>query len=226
MPIFHPEGYCQGLSGRNGNLTYETTDNGTIFFNFKMPADPNTPAQQTVRNDFRKASQTFESLPKAKVDAWNYEAAKRKKRNANGQMRKQSGLAYFVQLSTKFLLVSPSGTIPQDPPTSEFLGDVPVITVTAGSGKLTYNANVPNSVGVVTELVYERLANGNRKPGKKYKTGAYFAFVLGTLSKDVTVPPGYYAAGYRFVKVATGQATPVQPLPVGQVTMAIAKKAA
>lgn len=226
MPQFHPEGYCRGLSGRNGNLTYEETVNGTIFFNFKMPADPNTPAQEVVRSDFRRATQTFATLPKAKVDAWNTYAKTLRTRNANDQMRSQRGLNVFVALTTKFLLVNPTGTIPQDPPGTPFYGDPLTVTATAGVGKITFTASGPNTPGVMTELLFQKLVNGNRKPGKSYKTGSYTTFIGGALSKDVAVPPGYYAAAYRFVKAATGQQSLLKPLAVTQVTLAVDKKAA
>jgi hypothetical protein len=39
----------------------------------------------------------------------------------------------------------------------------------------------------------------------------------------VTVPPGWYAAGYRFVQTQTGQATEIVQIGVSQVPLALAQ---
>jgi hypothetical protein len=65
----------------------------------------------------------------------------------------------------------------------------------------------------MTEVLFQALKSKNRKPGKAYKTGLYYAF-KSTLTVDVPVPPGYYAAGYRFVSLTTGQASELQTLTV------------
>jgi len=225
--IFKPGAYCKALSGKSTNIVYEDTEFGTVGREYEVPHNPNTPAQETVRAGFSGATQAFSQLTKAKVDAWNAYAATFKIRNKAGKLRSKRGINVYAALSTKWRLVNPTGSFPQDPPTTPFSNDTPIITATAGTGKITFNASAPNTPGVVTELLIQKLVNGNRKPSAhNYRTGAYFAFVLGTLTKDVTVPPGFYAAGYRFVKTATGQASEFRPLPVTQVSLAIAKKAA
>ncbi|MCW5938413.1 MAG: hypothetical protein KF884_07320 [Fimbriimonadaceae bacterium] len=218
--------YVQAFSGKGTNVVFSDTEFGTVGREYVIPANPSTPPQEASRSYFKRATQAFEVLPKAKVDAWNEYASQFKTRNKQGKLREKRGLNVFTALAAKFLQVTPAGTIPQDPPTSDFTGDNPVITVTAGTGKLTFSSTLPNSSGVVTELLFQRLVNGNRKPGKEYKTGAYFAFAPGSLSRDVTVPPGFYAAGYRFVRTATGQQSKIRTLPVTQVNLAVAKKAA
>lgn len=218
----------KAFSGKGTNMVFE--DNGDLNLvlarEYVVPNNPNTPAQETVRSGFTRATQAFEALPKAKVDLWNAYAGQFKTRNKAGKLRAKRGLNVYAALGTKMLLVNPGATLPQDPPASDFSGDAITVSATAGTGKITFTASAPNSVGVVTELLYIKLVNGNRKPGKAYKTGAYFPFVLGTLTKDVPVPPGYYAAGYRFVKISTGQQSEIRPLPVTQVTFSVAKKAA
>ncbi len=213
-------------SGKGTNMVFNDTEFGTVGRDYVIPANPNTPPQEAARSYFKRATQAFEVLPKAKVDAWNVYASQFKTRNKVGKLREKKGLNVFTALATKFLQVTPSGTIPQDPPTSDFNGDGATITVTAGTGKLTFSSTLPNSSGVVTELLFQRLVNGNRKPGSEYKTGAYVAFIPGTLSRDVTVPPGFYAAAYRFVRTATGQQSEIRSLPVSQVNLAVAKRAA
>jgi hypothetical protein len=213
-------------SGKGTNMVFSDTEFGTVGREYVVPDNPNTPPQEAARSYFKRATQAYEALPKAKVDAWNAYASQFKTRNKQGKLREKHGLNVFTGLATKFLQVNPNGAIPQDPPSSDFNGDGASLTVTAGSGKLTFTSNLPNSAGVVTELLYQRLANGNRKPGKGYKTGAYVAFAPGSLSRDVPVPPGFYAAAYRFVRTATGQQSEIRTLTVVQVNLAVAKRAA
>ncbi|MCW5936208.1 MAG: hypothetical protein KIT11_02740 [Fimbriimonadaceae bacterium] len=97
-----------------------------------------------------------------------------------------------------------------------------VVTATAGVGKVTFTGNQPNASGVTTELLLQPLASQLRNPQKGgYRSKAFFRFIIGGLSTDVTVPPGYYAAAYRFVKLATGEATELRQIGVSQVTLAL-----
>lgn len=213
-------------SGKGTNMVFGDYDHDVVGREYVIPNNPNTAPQEQVRASFTRSTQLFSTLPKAKVDAWNAYAGTFTTRTKSGRLRKKRGLNVFAALTTKYLLVNPGGTPPQDPPATPFSGDNPVVTATASTGKITFTANVPNANGVTTELLIQKLVNGNRKPGAAYKTAAYNTFTIGGLTKEVTVPPGYYAAAYRFVRTATGQQSELRPLPVQQVTFAIAKKAA
>jgi hypothetical protein len=131
-----------------------------------------------------------------------------------------------MQLAVKFLQINPSGTVPVTPPAGPFLGDTITVTAVADTGKVTFTASGPNALGVRTELLLQRLPgrNWNPQPGG-YRSRGFVNFTGGSLSSDVPASPGWYAAAYRFVSVATGQATRLAPIGVSQVTLAVAQGA-
>ncbi|HRK22590.1 MAG TPA: hypothetical protein PLX06_12310, partial [Fimbriimonadaceae bacterium] len=138
--------------------------------------------------------------------------------------RPVGGIAAFIELTVKFLQNNPAGTIPLVPPTSEFIGDSITVSASAGTGMVTFTATAPNAAGIMTELLLQPLANAHREPSKNgYRSKQFFNFSAGVLTRNVTVPAGFYAAGYRFVKASTGQATPLVALPVQTVALSLAK---
>ncbi len=222
MALFKLGAFAQALSGKAGNTVFADTKNGTVVRDFVVPANPRTDKQQNVRGKFRQSTTTFATLPKAKVDLWNRYASNLTVLGRGNKRRKREGIAVFNELTTRFLLASPTGTVPQDPPSTPFTGDTITITVTATPGRLSFTASAPNGTGVTTELLIQPLVNGNRKPlPELYRTAQYYKFAPGNLSREVTVPPGWYAAGYRFVRQTTGQATELQPLGVNQVSLVL-----
>ncbi len=211
------------LRGKAGNAVFQKTRDGLMVRTRVQGTNPNTPAQQAVRAAFTKATQTFRGFSSTQVGAWTLYGTTITKHNpVTGKAYNPTGINIFIELSSKFLQVAPAGTIPTTPPTSPFTGDSIAVTATAGTGKVTFTASSANATGVTTELLLQPLKSPNRKPSAKaYKSKGFFPFVAGTLTHDVTVPVGYYAAGYRFVKTATGQMTDILPLPVQGVTFAI-----
>ena len=108
-------------------------------------------------------------------------------------------------LYTKFIQVNPTQTL-VIPPASPFTGDTITLTVAGGGGKITFTASAANSERVITELLLQPLANAYRKPQTgNYVSRGFFTFITGTLSRSLDVPPGAYAAAYRFVNAGTGQ---------------------
>lgn len=155
--------------------------------------------------------------------AWrNYAGFLNHENYVTGKKYHPSGINAYTELACKFYQVNPTGTAPSTPPTSAFNGDNIAITATAGTGMVTFTASAANATNVTTEFLLQPLANANRKPQKKgYRSKGFFAFVAGTLTHDVTVPAGFYAAGYRFVNSATGQATEPVFLAVQSVALSL-----
>lgn len=80
---------------------------------------------------------------------------------------------------------------------------------------ILFSADRPNSSGVVTELLLQRLPGRNcRSYRDKYRHQKFVAFTQGGLEATVPAQPGWYACGVRFVNVTTGQDTPVAELGV------------
>jgi hypothetical protein len=213
----------EDIRGKAGNTVFTKTKDGIVVKPRVTPANPDTPAQRQVRENLSKAATTWRNFTASQVQAWkNYAQHQLRTNPVNSRKRKQNPMNAFVELAAKFLQVDPSGTIPTTPPTAGYSGDTIAITATAGTGKVTFEASAANSANTTTELLLQPLAGPNRTPQKNaYRSKGFFQFESGSLEHDIEVPPGYYAAAYRFVNKQTGQATKLTYLPVQGVTLAI-----
>lgn len=215
----------EDLRGKAGTVVVSKSRSGLVIRNRVSGKNPRTAAQQAIRVDFAKAAAAYKNLTSTQVANWkNYAQTVTKTNPVSGDTYHPAANAVFSGLAIKFLQVSPSGTIPTSPPAGPFAGDTITVTTTASTGKVTFTASGANQLGVKTELLLQKLASANRTPQPDaYRTKAFVSFVAGTLSFDVVVPPGYYAAAYRFVSLATGQTTNLQPLTTQQVTFAVSE---
>ncbi|HZH97396.1 MAG TPA: hypothetical protein VEX38_00375 [Fimbriimonadaceae bacterium] len=214
MALLKLGAFAETLRGSAGNSTFAKTKSGTVVRDRVIPADPQTEAQSQVRKHLSTATTTFRGLSALRIKSWNQYAANFHSRSKGGKLVKKSGINVFTALATKFLQVTPGGTLPLDPPLTRFTGDSITVTATNGTGKVTFTASAANAAGVKTELLLQPLASPNRKPQKgAFKSYGFVAFASGSLSSDVIVPTGHYAAAYRFVKTASGQDTELVVLP-------------
>ena len=86
----------------------------------------------------------------------------------------------------------------------------------SGEGAIRFSPSAPNTPGVLTEILVQKLAGKHRKPvPKAYRTAAFVAFTNEPF--DLPVEPGVYACAIRFVREATGQET--QIVPIGKVAV-------
>lgn len=218
----------QAVSGRSGNAVYRSTKNGTEFAVRPFVNNPQTPAQNDVRDAFSKVTKQWKSLTPAQVKLWNdYADARVETERITGSRTTRSGFNWFVAYGVRYLLVNPSQTAaPASPPTSDYAGDP--ITISAepseqAGGGIVFSASAANGANSTTALLVQRLRNANSKPGKQYRTIAHFKFVSGTLQTTVPLSPGYYAVGTQFVNTATGEETRFESLGiVGPVSLAVA----
>ena len=211
----------QDLRGKAGNVVFQKSSEGLIVRPRVRGTNPNTPAQIAVRSYLTRASQAYEVLTPVQVLAWKNYASTIVK-HTGGKSYSPTAINAFTELAAKFLQVNPTGTIPVAPPANPFSGDTITISATAAAGQVTFTASAANAANVKTEFLLQSLKNGNRKPQKNgYRSRGFFAFVAGTLTHNVSVPSGYYAAAYRFVNSLTGQATEPVYLPVQQVTLSL-----
>lgn len=215
----------EGLSGKAGNVVFSKGKEGTQVKPHVKGHNPNTPAQQLIRENLSYASGIYRTLNPTQLEEWkNYAFNKIISDPLDGSKYKPSAFNAFMKLACKFLQATPGGTVPLTPPTTGFNGDEPNLTVTGGNSELTFTASEPNTAGVTTEILLQPLANANRKPqANGYRHKLFHTFTSGNLSLDVAVPVGYYAAGYRFVKTSTGQASQLQTLAVQTVSLALAQ---
>ncbi len=213
------------MSGKAGSVVYVKTKQGTIVRPRRTPANPNTPAQEAVRDNLRRAARGYEALTPAQAQTWeDYGQTITKTQPITGETYNPTGIAIYVALVSKLLQVTPTAALPTAPPTSDFVGDRLTITVTPSAGRLTFSASSPNSLGTRTELLVQRLRSRNRTPqAKKYLSRGFATFATGSLSAEVTVTPGVYACAIRYVNANTGQQTEIVPLTVQTVSLALEK---
>jgi hypothetical protein len=221
----------ENLRGKAGTLVVSKARSGLFVRPAVTGKNPRTAAQQAIRANFSKAAAALKNLTTAQLVNWqNYAQTIVRTNPTTGETYHPTAGNVFLGLATKFLQVNPTGTIPTTPPAAAFNGDSLTVTTTGASGKITFTATAANTPNTKTELLLQPLPSRNRAPNPRaYRTKAFATFALGSLSVDVTVPPGYYAAAYRFVNTTTGQETLLQPIPTQQVTFTVeegGKKAA
>ncbi|HZH98168.1 MAG TPA: hypothetical protein VEX38_04290 [Fimbriimonadaceae bacterium] len=207
------------IRGKVGTNVYSKGRSGPTL-RIKAPVkNPKTSAQTGVRGNLRKASKLYEGMTSSQAKAWTEYGDQQSRSNpVTGDQYTLSGINAFTELATKFLQVNPAGTVPMDPPSAEFPGDTVTLTASISSGTITFTASGANAAGVTTEILLEPLPSRNRQPSvKALRHQVFKAFASGSLTQAVSVPPGFYAAGYRFVKTATGQMTPIVMMGVQQV---------
>lgn len=224
MALFKMGAFADTIRGKSGNTVFKKTKSGIVVTDLVIPTNPDTLKQRTIRNDFTRSTQTFATLTTSQLNAWKVYASKFTMRTKGGKLRKKTAVNVFAGLATKYLQVNPGGTIPTNPPATAFTGDAITVSASSGSaGTLTFTASGANSLGVKTELLLQPLADENRTPQTgAYRTQQFVAFASGSLTANISVPAGYYAAAYRFVKTSTGQATQLVPIPVVTVALSLA----
>lgn len=216
MSYVNTSGWIKGMSGSNGNITFVQTKGGTVAREKVIPKNPKTAAQQAARQRMKSAQGAYNTLTAAQLSAWKTYAGGISRRNKRtGEMYRPNANNIFYGLAAKFLQVTPNGTVPKTPPTTQFVGDVITVTATAGGSKVSFSGSAKNAAGVTTEVLLQSLVNGQRTPKKDgYRTKGFVAFPATPTPFDVAVPSGWYAAAYRFVNTATGQVTDVVPIGV------------
>ena len=214
----------EDLRGKDGNVVIRKGRSGLTLTPRRTPSNPKTVAQRSVRANLSKAARTFKSMTVSQAAAWEAAAAGIVRSNPiSGDSYQMTGINLFVEYTTKFLQATPGGTIPMAPPTTPFAGDTITLSATSGEpGKLTFTASAANAAGVTTEILIQRLASPHRNPQPgAYRHASFKAFASGSLTEALTLPAGYYATGYRFVNLATGQATEMIALPLSTVTLSV-----
>ena len=205
-----------GLSGRMGNRVYRQVGGETIVSAMPIKVDPRTPKQLASRAHLTEATRLWGELPLDAIDRWRLYGLRLGRR----------GDLVFRGLAAKYLQLHGGTSVPTEPPATPFAGDGIVVEATAAAvppggnpwsdGAVVFRAHAPNTPGVVTELLLQRLAKRYCVPKQDaYRTQAFVAFA----GELVRVPArvGAWACAIRFVRADTGQASAVLPLGVIEV---------
>lgn len=212
----------ENMRGKTGALTVQGGVTGLRVKSNSPVRNPKTAAQQQVRQNLSRATEVFKTLTQAQFDQWKaYAQAHPRTDPVTGQTYVLAPSAIYNGLAAKLLQMNANATIPATPPVSPFGGDGVTFQATAGAGKITFTASRANTLGVTTEILLQPLKSPFRTPSSSaYRTKDFNVFGP-VLTLDVNVPPGYYAAAYRFVRIATGQASDTIPIGISQVTLSL-----
>ncbi len=210
----------QEIRGKIGTNVFTRARNGATIRIRSLVRNPKTTAQRASRLYLSKAAAAYEALTPTQAAAWTaYGATITRHDPVTGGSYTLPGINAFTELAAKFLQVTPEGDIPLTPPETSFTGDDITLTAAASAGKVTFTASGPDTILTRVEMLLQHLPSQNRTPSPNgYRSKGFNAFGSSTLTKDVAVAAGWYVPAYRFVSVATGQATEMLTLPAVQVT--------
>lgn len=224
--------------GKLGNVVFIRSADGYVVRERVTPANPRTALQTATRREFAIASQGWKGLSDEAFAAWQAFGVSSGRAAYNvhmGLTRKwlavhNGGTPPTMPPTGPFfgdavqLQVTPSSSgsswrggrgerleqeeapacVPPSPAPSSMTNHIE-------EGVLTLVSDRPNSPGVVTEILVQRIPHARRKPkARDWKTAGYFAF--GSAPVAIPLAPGAYAVAYRFVNSATGQATAMAEL--------------
>lgn len=224
MAVIKLSPFTTAISGSMKNLTFSSTKDVTIMKSRETGANPNTAAQSTARNYFGRSSKGYALLTPTELLSWKAYA---EKQVYVGKTSKEPYVPNAFQAYKKLTNVwyaanGGVGTPPSSAPTTAFAGDVITLSAAASGSVVTISASAASAPNVVVEVWLQPLRNANRKPSAKgFRVRGYLTFTGTGLSKTISVTPGSWAAQYRFVNKATGQAGPMASLPVTGVALGL-----
>lgn len=204
------------LSCTSGSVVFVRSASGEIIIRERVtPHDPWTPAQASARAIMTRAGRLFALLTDAEVEEWErYARGLQRDAHLNGMPATVRPYNAYISLTTRYLALNPGSNPPRTPPTSPFLGDRIEIGAVALADAVRFEASAGNGPDVTTELLLQQLRYAHGNPQKdKYRRQAFVAFEPGSLYADIPASPGRWAPAVRFLRVTTGQASPLIPLP-------------
>lgn len=204
----------QDVRGRMNDQVVTRTRSGLITKHRPTYKYPKNAAVQAGNARLSAAMALWNDLTADEVAAWRRYADTLARRDpVTLEPYSLTAQKAYVGLAVKVLQISDFrfqiadcrlGEVPRMPPTSDLLGDNLTVSAEAIEGGVRFTPSSPNSEGVVTELMFQKLPNPRRAPVKFYKSLAFVAFDGPT---DIDLEPGIYYFGYRFVNATTGQMT-------------------
>ena len=212
-----------GLRGRIGEAVYVQGTTGTQLRRRPQRVGALTPGQIAAAERMETIGYFWSLVDLQGVERWRDYAVRLQAMLPALERRPMNAYQAFLQLATRLLMIDSTADLPLLPPSAAFAGDAVAVvgepfatadpTPTPPEGEeIRFLANRPNAPGVLTELLFQRLASVGRAPvGTKYRSQRFVAFSDGGLEAMVPCAVGWYALAYRFVDAGTGQATGVFP---------------
>ncbi len=212
----------EDVRGKAGPVVFAESRQGLVVKPRITPANPDTAAQQSARSYFGRSASAFKNMSVSQANAWENYAQTIHKETVTGKKYNPTGISAFIALSSKFLQVTPAGTIPLTPPSTGFTGDNISITATAGTGVINVTSSGANTANCTTEILLQPLASPHVNPQKgKFRHKEFVSFPSGSSPVPINVGAGWYAVAYRFVNKLTGQVTQPVQIPLVQVSLSV-----
>lgn len=208
-------GVTGNVGGKMGGLVFVRLPSGVSSMrDLTVGANPRTAAQQAWRKALGAATKLYATLTEEEFASWQgYIECLHRSRPGYSLRTAPRVYNVFVATTAKFIAVNPGVEPPRMAPSELFTGDGVSVSVEGVAGAVRFRASVPNTVGVVTELLLQPLASpGQRGEAGKYRGQGYQAFAAGAMSVDVPCRKGPALTAVRFVHRATGQASALVPL--------------
>lgn len=144
------------LSGKAGSTIASHNRNGSFLKVRTIPTNPNTDAQQAVRNRLAAASAAWRGLTSGQRAAWNAYATEVVLYDRQGVAYTPTGQQAFVSVNINTYTYSGSGTITTAVPIADAPAALLTMTVTAESASsLLSIAYTATPLGASTKLVIE-----------------------------------------------------------------------
>ena len=201
-----PNPMIESISGVVDDVVLVAGKNGQYVRARPTYRRPTSDAQAVAADNMTTATQFYKTFTYEQAKAWrDYAKTQTRKNKLTGKSYTPAGYTVYVGYAAKFLQANPGGAIPSIPPVeSKPFVNVTVQAVGTALGIL-FIASVPNSPGVVTEILLQTLVNERRTPQKTYTHAAFAPFAGEGLSFLLEREPGWYAVQVGAVRTATGQ---------------------
>ena len=213
MAKVRPSGIIGTLSGSAGPLAFRRTRGGLQLIERESPRNRETPAQRAQRDRMTRAARAWTAMSPEQVLAWRTYASTLAPSPLDPP---PTAVNVFKALAMRVIAIDPDAPIPLVPPESPFGGDGVAVTVQGLATSVRFVPDRPNTDGVATELLLQRLASPHRAAyASRYRSKGYFA--LSGAPIEIEAYAGWYACAVRFARAATGQAGPLLALGVVRV---------
>lgn len=182
------------LSGSTGSTVASHNKFGSYFRSRTIPVNPNSSAQQGVRNTFAAISQEWRNLTQLERDAWIAAALSITLYDPLGVAYNPTGAQYFMSINQGVKLYSPTAAFSTAPPAPAPPTAPATLTptITTSGESLAFTAS-PLGAGV--KMVVE--ATRSISPGRKFIGRSEYKQVY--VSSAAATSPLNIAGGYEAV---------------------------
>lgn len=202
------------MGGSIASMSYRESRVGQQQTSRILNNDSDTPGQRQARQNLDGASLGWTNLDKASKALWaTYAATQFRKDPVTGRRYALTNREAYIGLNSRFALINPGAALPENPPTVRFGGDSIAVNLSQSGSDAIFSASAANATGVKTEIMGQRLASPDRAPREDdYVSLAFVAFHLPGETFHLSLAPGEWSLGYRFVSSTTGEARPMVAL--------------